>query len=150
MKFWCKVFLALVLFGSAAGTASAVEGYPERDETVMNHALHKLGRGVTNIFTFWVEWPHHIAIEWERTDPITGLFLGTAKGVPWSVARLAAGLYDTFTFPLPYPDGYEPLLYPEFIVTDTWGNEIPDLNDLHSNDPMYDEEIETYPSQFRF
>lgn len=150
MKSWMRIGLLILMASSFAGVASATEPYPERDETQIDHIAQKFGRGWVNIFTCWVEIPHSVAIEWTRTDPITGVFVGVPKGFVWGFTRFSSGLYDVFTFPLPMTTDYGPVLEPEFIITDTWGATIPGFNDFTSNDPHYSESIPTYPQQFRF
>jgi putative exosortase-associated protein (TIGR04073 family) len=74
----------------------------------------KFGRGVVNVLTFWTEIPRNVALEWQRTDPASGFFLGVGKGVGYGYARLMAGIYDIVTFPAPVPMGYAPVMQPEF------------------------------------
>jgi putative exosortase-associated protein (TIGR04073 family) len=112
--------------------------------------LHKLGRGVTNVLTCWVEWPRNVAIEWDKTDPISGFVVGTIKGAGWGFARLATGVYDTVTFPFPVPENYQAMLDPEFVVTDVWGAPIPDLTEFNANDPDYPANAPIYPERFNF
>lgn len=74
----------------------------------------KLGRGVANTLTGWLEWPKHVAIGIfnANVNPIEGIAVGFVRGFGRAVERTGIGLYETFTFPLP---GYDPLLCPEFI-----------------------------------
>ena len=146
MKFKLFVSLAIAasLFLSAATPAAAQMN--DRDDTQFNQMLHKLGRGVVNIFTCWVEVPRSIASEWERTDPVTGLFTGTIKGFGWGFARLATGFYETFTFPVPVPAGYVAMMEPEFIILDTWGAGIPGLTEYSPIDPFNPSGSPAFPS----
>ncbi|HOE97481.1 MAG TPA: exosortase system-associated protein, TIGR04073 family [Candidatus Sumerlaeota bacterium] len=139
--------LALLTVGASA-FAAGTEVY--REQTVANQALHKLGRGVTNVLTFWAEVPRQIAIEWERTDPASGLIVGTIKGAGWGFARLATGVYDAFTFPFPIPENYEPMMEPEFVITDIWGDPIPGLTEFNPNNPERPGSGPVYPQQFSF
>jgi hypothetical protein len=41
-------------------------------------------------------------------------------------------------------------MHPEFLFTDTWGNDLPEIMDMQANDPLYNSDIPTYPRQFRF
>lgn len=149
MKKKMIVALAAMAAVGMVGGARAATFEPDQDSSTVGKMFHKLGRGVVNVFTCWVEVPRHIAHEWERTDPVTGIFLGTATGVGWGAARLATGLYETVTFPMPVPANYEPMLLPEFVVSDTWGDPIPELTDLHSNDTVPGSTT-THPDRFRF
>jgi putative exosortase-associated protein (TIGR04073 family) len=140
--------LTLVLAVLAAPAYAASEDMG-RDQSDVGKMLHKLGRGVTNVLTCWVEIPRTVAREWERTDPATGIVLGTAKGLGWGFTRLATGVYETFTFPFPIPADYEVMIEPEFVVTDVWGDPIPEISELDSNDPATVGSA-SYPNQFRF
>jgi len=101
-----------------------------REATESSHMMHKLGRGLVNVFTGWVEVPKNIASSWKRTDPVTGTVVGFIKGVGWAWGRTCSGVYDIVTFPLPVPEGYVPLMEPEFVLTDIWGEPIPEFNEF--------------------
>lgn len=75
---------------------------------------YKFGRGAVNVLTCWTEIPRNVAIEWQRTDPASGFFLGVGKGLGYGYARLMGGIYDMVTFPFPVPMGYAPVMDPEF------------------------------------
>ena len=122
----------------------------DRDQSDIGKMLHKLGRGVLNVFTSPVEIPRNIAIEWDRTDPVTGIIMGGVKGIAWGFARFATGVYEAFTFPLPVPPNYEAMMRPEFVITDIWGATIPGLTDINEIDPVSGDTTRVYPNQFRF
>ena len=100
-----------------------------RDASQSGMMLHKLGRGVVNLFTGIVEIPKNMAREWKRTDPVTGLTVGFFKGLGWGWTRTIAGGYEILTSPFPAPPGYVPLMEPEFVLTDIWGAPIPELSE---------------------
>ena len=139
--------LVFVLMAGATRAESANEIYRQQSDT--QKMLHKLGRGITNVFTSWVEIPRNVAIEWEKTDPASGFVLGTVKGFGWGFSRLATGVYDVFTFPYPVPRDYEPMMEPEFVISDIWGKPIPGLTEFRSNDPEYSR-ANVHPNQFNF
>lgn len=87
---------------------------------------YKFGRGAVNVLTFWTEVPRNVAIEWQRTDPASGFFLGVGKGVGYGFARLMGGIYDMVSFPFPVPLGFAPVMDPEFSVHNQYsGSESP-------------------------
>ena len=133
-----------------AGSAFAGAGEVYRQQSDVSQMMHKLGRGVTNVLTCWVEIPRNISIEWEKTDPATGLIMGTVKGIGWGFARFSTGIYETFTFLFPVPEGYAPMIEPEFVVTDIWGAHIPSFTELNANDPQALSESPIYPQRFNF
>lgn len=142
------ITLATVL---SVGVAHAQSDYDvERDQSTIGKMMTKLGRGVLNIVTCWLEIPRNVAIQWEQTDPITGLFVGGAKGIGWGFARLVTGAYETLSFPFPVPPGYVAMIEPEYIVQDVWGADIPGLTNSDSNDPRYPANAPIYPQNFNF
>lgn len=78
----------------------------------------KFGRGVVNVLTCWTEIPRNVAIEYQRTDPASGLFLGVGKGLGYGYTRFMGGMFDIITFPFPVPTGFAPVTYPEYPVHD--------------------------------
>ena len=78
----------------------------------------KLVRGVANAATGWVEIPKQISLTWQENGPGPGCTWGLVKGIGFAVARTAVGAYETVTFPAPIPDGYRPILDPEYVFTD--------------------------------
>ena len=84
-------------------------------------AVWKLGRGVANVaFGLPSEVARHtIATATDDGDTIaeTVARLGTGMlvGVAWGMARVASGLVDVATFPVPFADN-RPLLEPEFAL----------------------------------
>ena len=69
--------------------------------------IEKLGRGVVNILTGWIEIPkqvHQGAHQQERE--VTGAFRGFFTGAGMALLRMGVGLYETVTFPIPYPKDF--------------------------------------------
>lgn len=78
----------------------------------------KLGRGVGNIGTGWVELFNQPAqMAKEKRWPIA-LLGGIPKGVFYAYMRTLVGAYETVTFPVKNTPakGYGPILEPEFIL----------------------------------
>ncbi len=86
----------------------------------------KLGRGVANTLTGWMELPKHtlMGVFSCNVTPIEGAAVGVFRGFGRAVERTGIGLYEVFTFPIP---GYAPLLCPEYISLEgncgCWRNE---------------------------
>ncbi len=104
-------------------------GEVERENSDINKMFHKLGRGVANVLTGWLEIPKQTAQEWRRTDPFTGTILGVIKGCVWGIARTFAGFYEIISFPFPVPSNYEPIMEPEFVLPTVWGERLPLFRD---------------------
>ena len=96
----CAVFLRTIL----AGTACFAQD-----------PFTKLGRGVANTLTGWVELPKNIYNTSVQANAFAGLTLGLAKGAGMTIVRTGAGLYEIATFPFPLPQDYRPLLEPEYV-----------------------------------
>jgi putative exosortase-associated protein (TIGR04073 family) len=97
--------LALAL--SAASSAWATE----------YNAPRKAGRGFAAVTTAFLELPGNIVSETRRNGADSGWTLGFAKGLGGLVVRPLVGVYEIVTAPFPIPDGYRPILRPEF----PWG-----------------------------
>lgn len=75
----------------------------------------KLGRGLANMATGFLEVPDNIVRVSEKDGWLAGITFGTMKGLAWAIVRTAVGAYETVTFFAPVPSGYEPILEPEFL-----------------------------------
>ena len=74
--------------------------------------VEKLLRGAVNTLTGWVEIPKNIYDVTVEENGFSGATKGTIQGFGMAVVRTGCGVYEVVTFPLPVPDGYEPILYP--------------------------------------
>jgi putative exosortase-associated protein (TIGR04073 family) len=87
-----------------------------QEGSVIEKMGKKLGRGIVNIATGWIELPKNIYdTSVEKNNPLMGITWGTLKGIGMTVVRTGAGAYDTATFLFPVPQDYEPILKPEFV-----------------------------------
>lgn len=75
----------------------------------------KLGRGVANTLTGWVELPKNIYHTSVEDNAFAGITLGLAKGAGMTIVRTGAGIYEIVTFPFPLPENYKPILEPEYV-----------------------------------
>jgi putative exosortase-associated protein (TIGR04073 family) len=125
----CALVLAFILATGVFSTlpASAEELYRESAE--VNSMMTKLGRGLVNVLTGWLEVPKQIAKSIRETDPASGTCIGLCKGVAWTWARTMTGVYEVVTFPVPTPKNYEAIIEPEFILKSMWGDPIPYVSD---------------------
>ena len=75
--------------------------------------IHKMGRGVVNVLTGWIEIPKQIRLGSQGTNPVTGAGYGLLKGASLTLLRGGVGLFEALTFPIPYPKDfgspYEPM-----------------------------------------
>lgn len=68
--------------------------------------IHKLGRGVSNILTWWVELPKNFSLGMQEDNPLLGIGGGLLKGSGLALTRLAVGAYETLSFLVPFPKDY--------------------------------------------
>ena len=105
-----------VVAGPAVGGEAGGERWPGLAFN-FRRAIGKLGRGLVNALTGWVEIPKGIHDTTQRYGALSGLTLGTLRGAGYGFIRTAAGAYETVTFPFPAPPHYRPVMKPEFIFT---------------------------------
>ena len=99
--------LALHVFAAVIMTATTV--------CFASDPFTKLGRGVANTLTGWVELPKNIYNTSVEDNAFTGMTLGLAKGAGMTLVRTGAGIYEIATFPFPLPEDYRPILEPEYV-----------------------------------
>jgi putative exosortase-associated protein (TIGR04073 family) len=80
-----------------------------------NDPFTKLGRGLANTLTGWVELPKNIYSTSVEDNPLAGVTLGLAKGAGMTLVRTGAGIFEIATFPFPLPEDYKPILEPEYV-----------------------------------
>ena len=80
-----------------------------------NDPFTKLGRGLANTLTGWVEIPKNIYTTTVEENALSGMTLGLAKGAGMTIVRTGAGIYEIATFPFPLPENYKAILEPEYV-----------------------------------
>ena len=68
--------------------------------------IHKMGRGVVNVLTGWLELPKQMHLGAQESNPVTGITQGLLKGISMTLLRTGIGLYEAVTFPIPYPNHF--------------------------------------------
>ncbi|MBI4341403.1 MAG: exosortase system-associated protein, TIGR04073 family [Candidatus Omnitrophica bacterium] len=80
--------------------------------------IHKMGRGVVNVLTGWIELPKQLHLGSQEDNPVVGVGMGLAKGLGLTVLRAGVGAYEAATFPIPYPrqfaSPYEQMEMPDY------------------------------------
>ena len=64
--------------------------------------VEKVGRGLTNVLSGWIELPKQIHLGSRESNAVTGLTWGIVKGAGLTLLRVGVGLYEAVTFPIPY------------------------------------------------
>ncbi len=68
--------------------------------------IAKMGRGVVNILTSWIEIPKNIHTGNQQENPVVGVASGVLKGAGMTLLRVGVGAFEVVTFPFPYPKDY--------------------------------------------
>ncbi len=68
--------------------------------------IHKMGRGVVNVLTGWLELPKQLHLGKQEDNPVTGIAKGLMKGAGLMLLRSGIGLYEAVTFPIAFPKGF--------------------------------------------
>ena len=77
-------------------------------------ATRKWLRGLAGMTTAVLEVPGNMVAETRSRGPAEGLPLGFAKGLGMIIPRTLVGVWEFLSAPFPLPEGYEPILEPEF------------------------------------
>ena len=101
--FGATVSFALILIALASNCYAAQDPFS------------KLGRGVANTLTGWIEIPKTVYSTSVESNALSGATLGLAKGVGMGIVRTGAGIFEAVTFPFALPQNYKPILEPEYV-----------------------------------
>jgi len=82
------------------------------DEPSRWTVLQKLGRGLSNTVTGWLEIPMRLQQRYRPDDPVTSICTASLMGIARGVARTGVGLFETVTFLVAIPEDYQPILPP--------------------------------------
>ena len=83
----------------------------------MAGAGRKLGRGVSNVVTGWMEIPRGIESVGRESGFLSSLTWGVLQGAGTALVRTAAGVAEIATFPIHAPDpDNSPLVEPEYLL----------------------------------
>ena len=81
-------------------------------------ATRKLGRGLANTGLGWIEIFKGMQVVGQENGFWAGATWGPIYGTMNAVRRTAVGVYETATFPFQGPNRYDPILEPEYVLTD--------------------------------
>jgi putative exosortase-associated protein (TIGR04073 family) len=92
-------------------------GLSTKEETpsALHLSASKLGRGMANLGMGWMEFPKQIYVVGKEEGWFLGLTRGPVDGLGMTLARTVAGIYEVFTFPIPIPPHYQPLIQPPYV-----------------------------------
>lgn len=102
------VAVAVLLIAVKAEAGEGVSGYADG-------STRKLGRGVCNVVTAPLELIRTPYLVTQQDGSMAGATIGLIQGFGAVVSRELAGVVEMVTFFLPFPNGFNPLVKPEFI-----------------------------------
>ena len=107
---WCAGFLTVVAVHAAAASDGAAT-----PTTRSQLITRKLGRGLANVVTAPLELIRKPFLVGQDDGGLAGMTVGVVQGIGAAVIREGAGLIEVVTFPLPFPNYFQPLVMPEFV-----------------------------------
>ncbi|WP_119630258.1 exosortase system-associated protein, TIGR04073 family [Methylocaldum marinum] len=99
-----------IIFLSATAALVMSSASPASDDYGQDVGT-KLGSGLSNLALGWVEFPKNIINTTNETNVLFGLSGGFLKGGLHTLGRIASGVVDVLTFPLPT----QPITKPGFV-----------------------------------
>ena len=109
---WPRLAAAVALLGAVCLTASQASARHEEHEQYT--AARKFGRGFAGMTTSFLEVPGNMVAETRDHGAGLGIPVGFFKGLGMIVVRTPVGVYETLSAPFPAPDGYRPIIRPEY------------------------------------
>ena len=76
--------------------------------------VEKLGRGLANVATCWIELPKRAAAGRYAENPWIGVSSGLVNGASLTLLRFGVGAYETLTFPFGSTSPYESMELPDY------------------------------------
>lgn len=115
---WCRVGgMVVLVIGLASADVRAAQAPPSAAEG----RLRKLGRGIANVATAPLELIRVPELVSRQDGYIAGMSVGLVQGAWRTVQRMVVGAFEVATFPLEIPQGFQPLIMPEFVFAHgTW------------------------------
>jgi putative exosortase-associated protein (TIGR04073 family) len=77
-------------------------------------AVDKFSRGFAGMTLGFLELPGNMVRESDRRGAAEGIPLGFAKGLGMIVVRELVGVWEFVSAPFPAPEGYRPIIEPEY------------------------------------
>ena len=104
-----------MLLVSALALGFTATASAENELTTPGGRLRKLGRGVANIVTAPAELVRTSELVGRRDGYVSAMSVGLFEGTWRTLARAVTGEFEVATFYLEIPDGFGPLMKPEFV-----------------------------------
>lgn len=109
----CSVLIGSFCSWACAGPYDTIENSSPQEIT--NGMGTKLGRGVANFATGWMEFPKQIYVTSKEDGAVSGIFIGPFKGIGMTVIRTFSGIAEFATFFIASPRFYSPYFEPAYV-----------------------------------
>lgn len=107
------LWIALCCAAAAPAWAEINASSPLRGD-YPSEASRKLGRGLSNVAFGWMDFLKGIEETGNDNGGVAQVVWGPINGLGKMVQRTAVGVVEVATFAIPAPNGFDPMLEPEF------------------------------------
>ncbi len=115
---WRGVWIGVCVAATVVFSAGVAQAEPP------SGPMRKLGRGIANLATGWLEVPVEMTRMTEDSGSWAGVSVGLCRGIMRGIGRTVVGALELSTFFIPNPQvRFGPILEPEFIAlrdADRW------------------------------
>ena len=115
MRGWMMRLIGCAGFLVVGVAQVAASDSPAAPMTYCHQMTRKLGRGAANVVTAPLELIRKPFLVGQDDGGVAGVTVGIVQGVGAAIIREAAGLVEVVTFPVPFPNHFQPLVMPEFV-----------------------------------
>lgn len=120
-----KIFKALLILSALFffSPPAAMAGHSAKTESYAAEAGEKLGNGIANVATGFLELPKTMILTSRSEGPAYGMTIGLLTGVLHTVGRTLFGVVDVATFLFPTGTSVKPeVIWEDFNKETTYGN----------------------------
>ena len=110
LSFWGIIFVVFMFVLVNKGLAYESSYCHVSAESYTEAMATKLGRGITNVATGWMELPRSVYYRGRDKGVLDGMTIGLLQGVGMTVVRTVAGAFEAVSFFVPAPGFYDPML----------------------------------------
>ena len=108
------LLLLIAMFATAAAAHADINSTSPLRGDYPSEASRKLGRGLSNVAFGWMDFLKGIEETGDDNGGVAQVVWGPINGLGKMVQRTAIGVVEVATFPVAAPNGFDPMLEPEF------------------------------------
>ncbi len=120
-----KLFKSLMIISALFffSPHAAMAGHSDKTESYAAEAGEKLGNGIANAVTGFLELPKTVILTSRGEGPLYGMTVGLITGVLHTAGRTLSGIVDTVTFLFPTGTSVKPeVVWEDFNKGTTYGD----------------------------